>query len=47
MLIGLNMEMLFRASDADYKNVVYLEDFKSFIRKLKIKIPQAKLNRYY
>ena len=39
--IGLSLEMLYRAADKDSTGKVPLEDFKVFLKSLKIKIPHA------
>ena len=43
---GLNLEMLFRACDKDMRGTIYLDDFKQFLRRLNLKLPLSKVNRF-
>ena len=44
--LGLTLEMLYRACDKDYSGIVYLEDFRTFLRKLKLNVPRSHIARF-
>ena len=45
-MIGMNLEMLFRACDIESKGEVNQEEFKIFLKRLSLKkVSQAQINR--
>jgi hypothetical protein len=44
---GLGMEMLFRAADTNSEGFVTLEDFKLFLKKIKLQISASQMARYW
>jgi Ca2+-binding EF-hand superfamily protein len=43
--LGLNMEMLFRSCDSEYKNEVTVEEFKQFLTRLKVKFAKKDIDQ--
>lgn len=44
--IGLSLEMLYRAADMSSQGQMTLEDFKLFLKKIKLKLAPAQLTRF-